>query len=344
MGGRSVLRSLRAATVIAAATLALAAPATAPGHPPKTIRIPIPAFTSISARAAASHGYRLELSGRYEAPVRQEADGVAVSYLGVTLRKGSTKAEYTVASAVAPDGTIAASLGSLGRLALRFVPRQVTEPRFGPDCEHREKVERGVLRGTIAFRGEGGYSHLAATALPATLTSVPETLCTYHPPPAPRSSESIRFGGGWSRGRNRSIYVSTGEHPRLGIATLWASSSERRGQVGITRYAKAVVPAGDAPFDQSAGTASVAPPAPFTGSARFSAFPGKEAGTWLGSLAADFPGDPGVHLAGHRFEGSLLSGSECGPDEPGTSCIGVRFPAPIGLDPVRAAEPPPPAR
>lgn len=343
MDGRSVLRSLALVAALAGASLALAAPTGASSvHTgfPRVTHVPIPAFTGISAGAAASHGYRFELSGSRDEPLRGEPAGSGSGFLQVTMRKGSTAAQYTVRSGPTPDGAIVASLGSLGRLAVHFVPRQTTERPLTPGCDGRGEIERGVLRGTIAFHGEGGYSDLLLHALKATLITGPEAQCTFHPNRAKthESHESIRFGGDWSPNFHRYVSFLAEEHPRLGTATLRASSSGRRGPVEINRYAKVVVPARLAPFDQGAGTASVDPPAPFTGFARFRAFPGKEAGTWLGPLAVDLPGEPGIHLAGHRYEGSLLSGGECGPDEPGLNCAGLREPTPIGLGPVRKPE------
>jgi hypothetical protein len=346
MSGRSILRGLALVAVAASGSLAAAAPAVAgPPHFPRTVHLRVPAFSSLTAGVPASHGYRFELSGLYEGRVRGEAQSRPVSYLGISLHKGSTEAKYTLPAGVTPDGAVAASLGALGRIAVRFVPRQVTEEPIGPGCPGNKRIERGVLRGAIAFRGDGDYADLDATALPATLTTSPEALCTFHPNQAQNSHkehESIRFGGQWNRGHGSFVDFTAYEHPHLGTATLRATAYEKRGPISVIRSAGTVVPARAAPFDKTAGTASVATAAPFTGSARFHAFPGKESGTWLGSLAVDFPGRPGFRLAGRRYEGSLLSGNECGPDDPGESCIGLKVPSPIALYPVRPAETPAP--
>ncbi len=349
MNWRSVLRGLAPVAVAAGGSLAATAPAIAgPLHFPRMVHLRVPAFSSLTAGVPASHGYRFELLGLYQGRVKGEAQSRPASYLGISLLNGPTEAKYMVPGGVTPDGAVVASLGPLGRIAVRFVPRQVTEEPLGPGCPGNKRIERGVLRGTIAFRGEGAYTALDATALPATLTTGSEALCTFHPNRAQNSHqqhESIRFGGQWNRGHGSFVDFTAYEHPRLGTATLRATAYEKRGPISVIRSAGTVVPARAAPFDKTAGTASVDAPAPFTGSAHFHAFPGKEAGSWLGPLAVDFPGRPGVRLAGRRYEGSLLSGDECGPDDPGESCIGLKVPSPIALYPVRpAGAPAPPER
>jgi hypothetical protein len=340
--------ALALSVAVAGASLALAAPAgAAPLHLPRVVHLPVPAVTTLSATAPASHGYRLALSGLREEPLRGKRESRSLSYLTLSLQKGSTEAKYAVSRGVAADGTIMASLGSLGRLAVRFVPGQVIERPVVRHCDRRETVERGALRGTIAFHGENGYSDIEVGALPATLTTSPEAHCTFHVPRSRKSSgphRGVSFGGLRSRGRNGFVDFTAEAHRRLGTATLLASSSEQRGRVSISRYASAVVPARAAPFDRTAGTASVDPSAPFTGSASFRAFSGKESGTWLGTLAVDFPGRPGVHLAGRHYKGSLIGGDECGPDEPGSFCSYAKIRSPIGLGPVRVAEPPAPPK
>jgi hypothetical protein len=165
------------------------------------------------------------------------------------------------------------------------------------------------------------------------MTRQPKMTC--HLPPSTKaqgSHESSNVGGSFGR-RGRRLGVSVDEHPALGTLTLYAYSSARRDGVSVNRWVSAVAPLTDLVVDGAAESATLTAPSPFTGSATFRAFPGKEAGTWRGDLSVDFPGEPGVRLAGKRFQGAKLKPGECGPDEPHSFCSSSKLRSPIGLKP-----------
>ena len=150
-------------------------------------------------------------------------------------------------------------------------------------------VETGALVGRLSFNGEGGYARVRSRAVPATMTRQPKMTC--HVPPdtkAGGSHESSSVGGSFGR-RGRQLGVSANEHPALGTLTLNAYSWARRDGVRVNRWVSAAAPLTALAVDRVAESATLNAPSPFTGSATFHAFPGKEAGTWRGDLAVDFP-------------------------------------------------------
>ena len=184
----------------------------------------------------------------------------------------------------------------------------------------------------LRFRGEHGYARVRASAVPATLYRRPRMECHIPATTKPHESHgSSSVSGSLSR-RGRQLGISADLHPALGTLTVYAYSSGRHAGVRVTRWVSAVAPLTALVFDPAAEAATLTAPSPFTGSATYRAFPGKEAGTWRGDLSVDFPGEPQVRLAGKRFQGAKLKPGECGPDS-GATCIGIRALSPVGLKP-----------
>jgi hypothetical protein len=95
--------------------------------------------------------------------------------------------------------------------------------------------------------------------------------------------------------------------PAGGTYTFLALAVERAKGVDIIRIAGASAPSGDFVFDNAFSSATLTPPAPFSGSAIFQR---NADGTisWAGSLAVSFPGMPDVPLVGPQFETTLGRG------------------------------------
>jgi hypothetical protein len=83
---------------------------------------------------------------------------------------------------------------------------------------------------------------------------------------------------------------------------------EKRGRMSVARIAGVRAPASAFAFDQAAGTATVAPPAPFSGSASLQRnADGSKA--WAGPLSVDVLGADPVTLAGPRFKAGFMDDS-----------------------------------
>jgi hypothetical protein len=73
--------------------------------------------------------------------------------------------------------------------------------------------------------------------------------------------------------------------------------SEMSNGISIGRFAGLVTPAGTFTYDPKVLTATLSPPAPFSGSAQFHRS-AKPANRWSGNLTVDLPGRAGVKLTG----------------------------------------------
>lgn len=330
------MRWAAAAALTAVLAIASAASAAAaPPIPPSFRHFEVPAAIDLRAHAEAGHGYELRLTAdRTELPAQEGDPASTPSFVFLELAKPGAAAEYySPRRQFGRDGSVEADWGAIGLVAARFVPVRIhrSPVRW---CDGFFRVETGFLLGTVRFRGEHGYASLRASRIPATLTRRPKMECRIPPSVKPQEShESATVGGSAGRHGHR-LGVSAALHQRLGTLTVYAYSAARRGGVYAVRSVSAVAPLTALVSDTAAETATLTAPSPFTGSATYRAFPGKEAGTWRGDLAVDFPGEPGVRLAGKRFLGAKLKPGECGPDESGT-CMGLKLLPPIAIKPAQ---------
>jgi hypothetical protein len=88
---------------------------------------------------------------------------------------------------------------------------------------------------------------------------------------------------------------------------LLAIESASEGSIGVIRFVKSVVRPSLFSFDDILSSASVKPPAPFSGTGAYEQGPGN-AKSWTGSLAVSFLGAPHVPLTGSSFVARLARG------------------------------------
>jgi hypothetical protein len=319
--------------LLAGLSLAAGGAEAAPQIPNSLRHFEVPAATYLSAGIETSSGYRLRVvANRVEVPEQGGHPARTSSFAYLTLSKpGSSVEYYPRHPSFEATGTIEADLGGVGRVAGSFVALGSHRVR-ARWCDGYDTVEAGLLVGSLVFRGENGYASARSTSVPATLTRLPKMTC--HVPASVKPQEqhdSAKIGGTAGR-HGRQLRVEAYEHPALGAATVLAYSSERRRQASITRRVTVVAPLTALAIDPGAESATLAAPSPFTGSATYTAFPGKEAGTWRGDLSVDFPGQPDVRLAGRHFEGEKLKPGECAPDS-NFLCTGLKQVSPVGLKP-----------
>jgi len=326
---RAAVASLTVVVSLVAAASAFAAPTI-----PHSLRhVQIPASVFLRADADAGGGYKLGLTAFHlDVPPQNGEPARVSSYLSLMLTKIGASAEYVARKRhFDVAGSVAAEWAARGRVNAHFVARQVDHEPV-PRCDGDYTVETGLLVGMLRFRGEGGYAEVDSTAVPATLTRQPEMECDFSSlAKGDESHESSSVGGSFGRSR-RQLGVSASEHPALGTLTVRAYSSTSRDGVYVTRRVSATAPLTALALHPEAETATLTAPPPFTGSATYRAFPGKEAGTWRGDLTVDFPGEPGVRLAGKRFGGAKLKPGECAPDD-GSICSSLKALSPVGLKP-----------
>ncbi|HEY3492466.1 MAG TPA: hypothetical protein VGK43_05915, partial [Solirubrobacterales bacterium] len=106
-----------------------------------------------------------------------------------------------------------------------------------------------------------------------------------------------------AHGRALSFQVNK-NHPRS-RALFDAEVSERRDGIRIFRFASGWLPASAFRYDRNLQTATVSPPAPFSGSASLSRARNSVSPLWSGDLAIEFPGRK-VSLAGPGMNVNLV--------------------------------------
>jgi hypothetical protein len=268
----------------------------------------------------ASNGYKITVSADPEA---------RVSSVELMAEGPAGTAQY-VAPGHTTATTIRARFGRLGSLSVRFRPsghrRRVKVPKR---ClKERPPVvtsRLGSFVGTIRFRGEHGYTRVSADraegGIGDPLANIPQKLvCDFRESEAGRKRElesvsldgsppgsgvsflAARLFGSWSHLPlpNHAV-VPPG--PRF---LFLASAIERTGKMSIFRYTGALGGPEDFVYDPALASATLHPPAPFTGSGSFLRSPDGTT-VWSGSLAAALPGLGKVRLTGGKAELATLA-------------------------------------
>jgi hypothetical protein len=259
---------------------------------------------SVELRLKGSKGYSISVSGDSEA---------------VTLtaeRKGSS-ASYT-AKGFASDTRIKARLGQLGRVSMRFHshggPKRTPLPN-GICRGGAETVESGIWVGRIDFEGEQGYTVAHATRAKGAITDSLKVICGSHEGKEGNlpDFQAAMFIASSDAAVIFSTAVTSETHPGFAGSVFTASLLEthRRG-LAISRSITTDAKSDAIALNKESGhitSATVAPPAPFKGTATFQSTRGSK-GSWTGTLAGDFPGRGEVTLAGPEFsaEVSRVSG------------------------------------
>lgn len=269
---------------------------------PGIVSAPTQAVAAVKKPLLVPGAFRLEGSNGYTVyvvgmPGYGKRSGGLLVYAHV---KGRT-VRYQ-APAVVSEESIEADLGELGRVSVTF--HRSGRP-ISAVCGDREiRFDSGSYEGMISFHGEEGYTSVEATTVPGDINFL-LSLC----------DEGVWFSeGGAGRPRGAELYV---RNPGLGqglsltkrrpgaAASIVAWMREYTpGGISIERYAEARIPGDDFTYDRRLRTATISPPAPFAGSARFDR--GKKAGQrWRGDLIVDLPGRSDVPLTGASLRAYL---------------------------------------
>lgn len=256
---------------------------------------------SVELQLQGSRGYSISLSGNRET---------------VTLtaeRKGSF-VSYT-ANGFASPKIIKARFGLLGHLSMRF--HSHGDPRHEPfpqgDCRGgTETVDSGTWVGRIDFKGEQAYTDVHATRARGTVTNSEKLTCSNH-----EDKGGKPLGFQWTilsaSSDARAIFstafrITSETHPELDGSAFSASLLEvhRRG-MSIARSITVDAKSDAFALSEEGGhitSATLAPPAPFKGTATFQRTHGTK-GSWTGTLAGNFPGRGEVTLAGPKFSAEV---------------------------------------
>jgi hypothetical protein len=295
--------------------------------------------------AAAKPGYlvkdrglRLTLDARAANGYRLSLKTLGHRQIVLQLSDGERLAIYRTTGSVSRD-RIEADFGALGRISVRFAGKRRPFPLIPgldiplpglklphPDCRGKKpEREVGTFRGTIAFRGERGFTHLRTHRARGEVQRTYRRVCKRG-----RRREAnggpgneLSFGGArlnflvaidrsgrWPL-RFETIGFDFGPQLEalealLGTLAI-ASIYERREGLRIVRAAFVFGDEGSFLVDPPKAdpvTATVALPQPIPGTAKYSKAVGSPA-TWVGSLKASLPGADPVPLTGPNFSTTL---------------------------------------
>jgi hypothetical protein len=239
----------------------------------------------------------------------------------VTLERGRPHLSSTYyVSDSAGDGTIDADLGALGHIDVRFEPSGETKAievrRFhGPRC--RVLHQAGTFAGTISFRGEGGYTAVDAVSAWGTVGPSVRGLCDglatrYRQEPEPIRRNVERVWAVEDASLENHSHFSTETESATYFAVLTEGSRARylvnrvevpTPQLSITRSIDVTGPRSSFSYRSDLRSATLRPPAPFSGEATYSARQGR----LRGDLAVEMPGLPLQPLTGPGFEARIIA-------------------------------------
>ncbi len=214
-----------------------------------------------------------------------------------------------LAPAILTGTRIDADLGQLGRISLEVVPSGVERTlhrRCGGEPE-AFTFEPESYRGTFELYGEEGYTEAVTTSPREYTRFFLDVVCG-------RSFFGGESSGVGLPGARIRLLAGSGHHRlRLQVNKNWpgagavfeAEITEERHLIEITRTVSGRAGSNAFDYDPQLRTATVDPPAPFSGQAIFrrNAIP---ANRWSGDLAVDFPGRSGVPLVGAGVSATLV--------------------------------------
>jgi hypothetical protein len=229
------------------------------------------------------------------------------------VSRGRELAEYFVPAEVT-DSTVKARFPGLGELDYSFRPKG----SGGAEC-FGAGGDPAVFTGAFTFTGENGFVHIdlpraagefkvypapSACPLPRLDRASPTPRDVPYEPYVGKGATLTAIAGS-GRTRARTVAVSRGENDKRG--TVSGFLTETAGAMTIVRGAVLVAGVSAFDWDLAAGTATVRPPVPFTGTAHFARRPGGRA-LWTGSLRVPILGGKPIRLAGGAFHAALHRG------------------------------------
>lgn len=285
------------------------------------------AFTGTVQSADAKPGYFVLSPYLHLGFVVHGSNGykIEVTRLGKRIevwvsRAGGGLVTYEV-PARARRGVIKANLGTLGWIDLRFDAKSLKSYPPLRRCRGKSTQEElGTFRGTMRFRGEGGYTRFSAKRIQGWVSHGFRQVCKLRdepPLPDPRepageddgAEPDVTVLGAAMSGRHRSVSVRFTSLASLLVGAK-AEVHEQRGRIAIER--SLVVLAGQnalhlGPASESP-TATLKLPPPFAGSGTYGTS-AEGTPTWSGSLRVRLPGADVVALTGPGFVAALCQGT-----------------------------------
>lgn len=285
------------ARLVVIAVLAMAVLACLPGSAGAEAGNRAASWQWIDFELKASDGYSIHVSVN---PRR---------HLNLQVRKEDFFAEYMTRDELAANDRVKAKLRGLGTISVRFHPRGAVRHPTLPGCEkHPPTVQPGVVRGTIRFIGERGYTEAEARGAEASLEDPKSWTCRYAAPfePHPRQFDWVSKFNTSGEGvyflarKYRPNVIEDGEVIFLAEAGETFLETSKDPRLAVHRHVS--VPAPASTFrDAHPEHLTLSPPPPFSGTGRLVRTP-ESVFTWEGDLSVQFPGIDPIALAGPEFE------------------------------------------
>ncbi len=229
------------------------------------------------------------------------------------LFRGAQVAYYSTPAVVTAE-RVTARFGGLGELDYRFAPKR----NGRVDCSGSEEGE-AVFEGSFDFTGENGYVHIEADHAEGSFQVYPEPknctpkrlarqVASYHPSYSDEGATLQATDISRAEGTAREVIVfDDGRHGPHKVA-IDAFLSEKREGMGVARGVQLTAGSSAFRWNLKKGTATLRPPAPFTGSATFTRHGHDGHGTWRGSLGMPILGGEPVELTGREFRAFIHQG------------------------------------
>jgi hypothetical protein len=245
--------------------------------------------------------------------------------VGVTASRGRESATYT-APAKVTSNAVHADLGRFGRIDLTLHLSGAEATAKAKCVQRSETYEAGTYAGLFEFKGEGGYTEARATeaaALPS-FYFPGFNFCNRQESSGesfgPREPGARLKGISYEAGRVLKFEIN--KNRRHGKTLFTASLSERVRGIRIYRELSGVGPASAFRYDRRVRTATLGPPAPFSGSASLRRDPNAVSPLWGGNLTLAFPGHT-VPIAGPAVHVSLEHAKLQYGNESGSITVGI---------------------
>jgi hypothetical protein len=244
----------------------------------------------------------------------QGSNGYSIFVLGIPSRKGRPATVdlfaqkkhagvYYSAPATVTETSIDADLGEVGEISVSFHQSGVAAIA-SPHCGRPVSFDSGSFEGKIDFHGEEGYTEAQATSVPGNIDFLLNGTC----------GGFVTSGGSNPFSPGAELYL---RNPALGAqfsvaksrpdspARFEVSDREYRAGTSIQRFAALVMPPAAFTYGPRLQTATVRPPAPFSGTAHFDRHK-KANRRWSGDLTIDLPGRAGLPLTDRSLRAYLV--------------------------------------
>jgi len=227
--------------------------------------------------------------------------------------RGPRVAYYSTPAEVTAE-RVTAQFGGMGELDYRFAPKR----NGHVDCTGSENGE-AVFEGTFDFTGENGYVHIEADHAEGSFQIYPEPencqqtrlarrVVPYHPSYSDEGATLQARAGSRAKGRIREVNVFDEDQHGPHKVFVFATLGEEREGMTVARGVQLTAGSGAFRWNLEKGTATLRPPAPFTGSATFTRHGRDGHGIWKGSLGMPILGGESAKLAGREFRAFIHKG------------------------------------